>query len=332
MVKQGLALLTLLYSLTVAAGEIYSWNIMYETAKEYPEYMHYKVIGACTWVKYRSFPRPPSFAVTLELDYFSPDLVVSVFNKNGDNPWTEANTMLDKGTNKAGSLLIEKLYKVPLGDGNIQAKSDKISHVGIRRKVVDVIGHPNALFGFPFATLTSDVTPFFPYYQSDLDVAGRMGIAEKIRPQTYSAVTNFIGSPMNHWSFEFPREMSAIINNDYKAALVFAHRAADLVTNYNTMHTVVSVNNSCGINCVVSNVVYDPTEKKIRWQEIYPKNRRIKMGEPDTSANSMGNADYNKGEGNYVFVVWRRYQGCVQASGYKKLYSKTKSFKPTVKR
>ena len=332
MVKRVLFLI--LFSLNLIASEMNSFNIGLETAKSYPEYMQYKVLGICTWIKKRSFPRPPSIVITPEVDYFAPDLVVTVFNKVGDNPWSEAN-FLDKASHAGIESFVENKYGVKLGNTDIRDRFDRVSGVAIKRKIVDVIGHPNMLLNVPIPILlVPDTIPFFPYYQSEADVLNTFGAIEKVtRPmETLSVFNNFIGTMNNHWSFMFPREMSAIIHNDYKAALVFAARAAHIVTNRNTGHVVKSTANSCGVNCRVSNVFFNPDEKYIKWQEIYPKNRHIKLGENDLGLASMGNADYQKGGGNYIFVIWRRYQGCVQAPNHK-LYkaATTKIFTPTVK-
>lgn len=318
----------------VIASVINSFNIGLETAKSYPEYMQYKVLGICTWVKKRPFPRPPSIVITPEVDYFAPDLVVTVFNKVGDNPWSEAN-LLDKVSHSGAQEFVASKYGVKLENTDIRDRFDKISSVAIKRKIVDVIGHPNMLLNIPIPILLlPDTIPFFPYYQSEADVLNTFGAIEKItRPvETLSVFNNFIGTITNHWGFMFPREMSAIIHNDYKAALVFAARAAHIVTNNNIGHVVKSTANSCGVNCRVSNVFFNPDEKYIKWQEIYPKNRPVKLGENDLNLASMGNEDYQKGQGNYIFVIWRRYQGCVQAPNHK-LYKPgtTKIFTPTVK-
>lgn len=313
------AIILMFLTNTLFAGEITGVGIGYETLKEFGEYSNFKFIGACSWYKKRPFPRPPSFGVTPEVDYFYPDLVVSVFNKVEDNPWTEAN-FIDKASHSGVNSLVKSQYGFELGSRGTRDSFSRASSTGIRRKIVDVIGFPGTLIKIPLPILLpSDTYPYMPYYQSELDIFNTLGAAESItRPlRTTSVVTDFIGTPANHWGYMFPREMSAIISNDYKASLVFAIRAAHIVTNNNAMHVVKSTSNSCGVNCVVSNAFYDPSEEKIKWQEIYPNNRHVKIGESDTSFESIGNKDFKDGEGNYVFVIWRRYQGCVQMPGYK---------------
>lgn len=340
MKKNSVLILFFILSPFALAGKINSFDIGYETLKEYfssEDYVHFKFVGICSWIKKNSWPYPPSYIATPEIDYFYPDLVVSVFNKTDDNPWNEADIMLDQPAKGIISDLVKNQLGYELGGSSITDAFNRTSSIGIRRKVVDVIGHPNTLIKPPLPIfLRSDTYPLVPYYQSQIDILNTVGAAESItRPvETFSIVSGFIGNPVNHWGYMFPREMSAIINNDFKASLVFAIRAAHIVTNRNAGHIVNSINNTCGINCRVASMAYDPEEKYIKWQEIYPNNRRIKLGEVDTALTSMGNNDFNKGNGNYVFVVWRRYQGCVQAPTPEYKLSKrftSKIYSPTVR-
>ena len=135
----------------------------------------------------------------------------------------------------------------------------------------------------------------------------------------------------HHWGYEFPRSMSVNIDNDYKASVVVALHAADLVTNNNALHTIQSTEDSCGQTCAVANVIEEMTEEHAIWQEVYPNDRRILLGQDNTvELDSLGQADDVAGNGNYVFVVWRHYKGCVQAPGNVVLV--TQPISPTKKR
>lgn len=328
-------------SLVAKPEQIDSFDITTRTFSKLGTYVDYNWKGICTWIRYRNFPKPPTFAVTQIYDYYAPDLVVTVFNNKGDNPWFEADSLYEGLTYDTSGSLIEKIipklfnYKlkdIKQGSGKIQDRFGVNSGASIVRKEVDVIGHPASIAGYlPIVTLPSNTTILYPYYLSYQDIPGKLGI-ELSKPESYVLWNYFIGSATNHWGYEFPRDMSIILNNDYKASFVLAARAADIVTNSNFGHTVTSVSNSCGQNCRVANVVYDPGEEKVKWQMIYPKNKEVKLGQAESvMSGSMGSEYYNKGDGNYIFVVWRRYQGCSDIPKHK-LYSATKKYSPTIKR
>lgn len=306
-------------SLTVSADEV---------AHEF-DYTHYRIIGICEWLHYTPLPKTQT---TLEVDEYKPDLIVTVYNQLGDDPWIEANTLIDSVANNVGSSLIKQVTGFGLDEGNNSNQPVGMHYDDLRSKIVDVIGTPLSTLPLPFPQLTSDAASFLPYYQSQLDTLGRLGIAEHIRPETYEPVGHYIGQrDTNHWSYEFPRDMNVSVDNDYKASVIVALRAADIVTNHNTLHTVKSTDDSCGDNCAVSNVIEETTDKNEIWQEVYPNDKHIQLGEDDVlSINSLGSKEELNSDGNYVFVIWRHYQGCVQGKGNLIFYS-TK-IKPTQKR
>jgi len=284
-------------------------------------YSHFKIIGTCVWLQCRV--GHCATVVTPELDEYLPDLIVSVYRKKDGDPFWEAKKSIDPIAHKAGSKLFEKLLAakyhfkthVSLKNGNISALNAQGHYNSIRRKSVDVIGAPLSLFHIPFLMLRINTTAYIPYYISDLDTLGRIGIAESIRPETYLP-THVIGqSILNHWSYEFPRNMMADVYNNYKASVIVALHAADIVTNHNALHTVKSTTNSCGHNCVVSNVIEEQKDKHEIWQEVYPYDRHVQIGQSDNALlTSLGNKDDQKGHGRYVFVIWRHYRGCIQAN------------------
>src|SRR3989338_10738159 len=291
--------------------------------------MHLKITGVCVWWHCDS-PFHCGFDFTLELDEYLPDLLVSVYNGRGNDPLYEmsefpSSTLSpDEMAYQSGNILfhqtLNSTYANPphadLGNGN--SNSNKNHYDALRTKSVDVIGSPLSLFRIPAFMLRPDTSAYNPYYISDLDSLGRLGLAESLRSETWSPLGHYIGHGfLNHWSYEFPRNTTVNVYNPYKAAVIAGQRAADIVTNINTLHTNQSTSNSCGTNCVVANVIEEENEDHEIWQEIYPQNKHIHPGESDlTTTNSMGQEDEKEGRGNYIFVIWRHYQGCIQGDGH----------------
>lgn len=315
-------------------------QISITVGKDILDYINYRVIGSCLWL-YCDFPLC-KVTPTLELDEYLPDLIVSVYNGRGNDPFYEMSKVpvppLMKSADdlgyESGNLAFNKVANtdIPIGNGNSNTLMSKGHYDAMRTKSVDVIGSPLAWFHIPFLMLRADTSPYTPYYISDTDVLGRLGIAEALRPEIWDPFHYYIGSSsINYWSYEFPRSMTVNVYNDYKASVVSAERAADIVTNQNTLHTNISTSNSCGDNCVVSNVIEDPNEDHEIWQEVYPNDEHIHPGENDAATiSSIGSDDEQAGNGNYIFVVWRRYQGCIQSDG--DLIYKSQTFDSTPRR
>ena len=295
-------------------GSINSLSMSWKVGQHFPHYMNFKIIGVCTWLHWSIFGPYP--VPTPEVDEYLPDLVVSVYNQSGDNPWFEARNSIDTVSQSIGSAAIKQATGFGLSGGTDSNQSGQEHADGEVAKYVDVIGAPMNAIKIPFVMLRRDTTAFVPYYQSATDTLGLLGLAEKFQHETY-LLGHYIGQGFSdHWAYEFPRDMSVDNNNDFKASLAIALHAVDIVTNKNTGHTVISTNDSCGTNCAVSNVIEEQHDDHEKWQEVYPLNRQVHPGESDKNSKTpIGQEDAKSGNGNYVFVVWRHYRGCIQSPG-----------------
>lgn len=280
------------------------------------KYSDWHDIGACSWIQWHWYG--PTVSITPEISEYIPDLVVTVYNEYGDDPWTSANYTLDPAAHKITNKVLEQLIGHKITNGRSQGTTRRMGNNSVTTKSVDVIGSPINMIRVPKASLRRDTTSFKPYYHSDLDVVpGRTGIAEDIRSETWNPFSHYIGSSFSdHWGYEFPRSMTVDTNNDYKASVIIAQHAADIVTNKNRLHVTRSTSNSCGTECTVANVI-DNDDDHEKWQEIYPHDHHVHVGLSDkTSTKPIGHSDSQAGHGNYVFLVWRHYRGCVQGSGH----------------
>lgn len=272
---------------------------------------HVKVIGGCVWMT-KKFP--PILEPGPALSQFLPDLIITVSNNPGENPWVEANGLYE---NKATQSIYQKAFEaamhIPLGfgDGSGQLVSQHINDE--RTRVVSVIGSPGNVYRMSGVTHKAETSFLKLYYASLADAVNDRTEAGEIaymatHPQLL--IGHDIGTFTHSWGQEVPRLMQVTQSSRFRASVVAAMHAADIVTNTGA-HVKISTTNSCGPNCVVANAVYDPQHQKVIWQEVYPKNRNINPGDP----NDFGEADDMAGNGNYVFVLWRNYKGCVKQKG-----------------
>ena len=319
-IKLTLTALTasLIYSATVQSSEsikppnpISSFTIATRVLGKLFTNSHYKIIGSCTWVV-GSFP--PKLVPIIAVEQYLPDLIVTVSNAPETNAWIEANAIFE---NSASRTIYQKTYQLAtgfnLGFGDGSGQVDSLHMDEERTRVVDVIGSPAGFYHFPWLSHKAETKFGTPYYLSEADaVTDRTEIAEITYMATHPLllVNHDIGST-HIWGHEIPRLMRVTQPSRFRSSVVAALHAADIVTNKNSLHVTHSTSNSCGKNCVVSNVIYDPNHDKMIWQEVYPNNRNINPGD----AADLGVDDDKSGNGNYVFVIWRKYRGCIPHKG-----------------
>ncbi len=269
---------------------------------------HYKIIGICTWVDGKIVPK---IITTPSVEQYLPDLIVTVSNKPEENPWFEAGKLFENSANRS---LYQNVYMkatgFPLGFGDDSNQVTSMHLNDERTRVIDVIGSPAAFYRIPYLSHRPETTFGMPYYLSEADAVmdrTEMGEIPYMALHPHLLINHDIGT----WGHEIPRLMRVTQPSRFRASIVAALHAVDIVTNHNSPHVTKSTKNSCGINCIVANVTYDPKEKNTIWQEIYPINRNFIPGD----ANDYGVEDDKEGNGNYVFVVWRKYRGCIPHTG-----------------
>jgi len=281
---------------------------------------HIKIIGVCVFTEGTWFPK---LHFTTEIEQLLPDLVVSVYNRKDSNPWYEVKKMYESSLDRKGyKVILDKLSseilgtRISSGEGNSATSTKRVNSKNEQTRIVDVIGSPASLLSLPFITHRSSTTPYGAYYLSQIDeFMDRTVIAESTYMVRHPWLTlhSPIGTEASLWGSEIPRIMRVNTPYRFRASVVAAMHAADIATNNHFAHIKMpaSTNNSCGKNCAVSSVTFDPTQKNIIWQEVFPKNRNVLPGEDG----DLGLEDDRKGKGNYVFVIWRKYRGCIQAPG-----------------
>jgi integrating conjugative element protein (TIGR03756 family) len=272
---------------------------------------HIQVIGSCFWLE--SGP-PPKVKYGPAISQFLPDLIVTVSNNPSENPWVEVNTIYeDEAAQSLYQSAFEKALNFPLGfgDGTGQIATQHINED--RTRIVSVIGSPSDVYKIKGLTHAPETSFMKLYYSSLVDAVNErfeLGEIAYMASHPNLLMNHDIGSSTYIWGHEIPRLMRITQPSRFRASVVAAMHAADIVTN-DGMHIKIPTSNSCGPNCVVANVVFDPREEQVIWQEIYPMNRNIIPG----SGNDFGIEDEKRGNGNYIFVVWRKYKGCVRQKG-----------------
>jgi integrating conjugative element protein (TIGR03756 family) len=316
MIKKLFTLLIMWLVTNLAWANLNSATIIEATITAIPKCLHYRYRGFCTW-----YSPYTGFSYTPYVEHYLPDLVVTVFNKPGDDPWMEVNQTLDAAGSKAQETIVSQLSGFNVGSG--QHSDSNVHERNVFFKEVDVIGNPalSVISGFvPEYVLNSVAAPLMPYYQSMLDSAAWRGfpqIPTNIAEEKYASIADLVrhvGTPLPliDWGGVLPHEGKVATTNDAKAAAVIAQRASDLTTaSLLYAHIRQPLSTVCGRECTAAAI--QENSKDTEFQMVYPK-------EEDTcdyfgKTISYGNDAEQQAQGAYTWILWRFYQGCEDGAG-----------------
>jgi integrating conjugative element protein (TIGR03756 family) len=276
--------------------------------------LHYRITGACFWLDCDW--SGCDINTTLKVDHYVPDSVVTVFHKYSSNPWVYANDVIDPVAQKAGQTEIHAEDHVDMGTGDHSVDSRRDNDN--RFKEVDVIGNPAAWALHWGVLIPSQATSYFPYYSSMADaIPWRSGVLEILYPGALIPGKREMGNfPYNVWGNIFPRTGFIDQPADAKAAAVIAQRAVDIATNSGQPHFYHKLPQDCGTHCSIDGTRENNDDT--RFQMIYPKSedKCVVFGENDTfSPMPWHGGDVDKSKGNYAWLMWRHYHGCIQGDG-----------------
>lgn len=285
-------------------------------------FMNYKVVGECNWLQWDEFGFPVP-VVTPKVDEFMPDVVITVFVANGENPWDYAKEFVDPVAYTAWKTApsLSNAFDID-GGGESITGNDMMQ----KFKEVDIVGYPGITAFedlFPNLFIPSVASPLMPYYSSILDTeVWREPLIDNLQyPNNIIPGARIIGDEASPWGSMFPRIGFVNQMGDYKAAAVIALRAADIVTNGEIPHLfnrLKSGDDACGHDCDIY-PSHENDFEDVKFQEIYPvpstTAEKIFGVNDVTDESPYGQEQLDKGNGNYVFVMWRRYRGCVQTNG-----------------
>jgi integrating conjugative element protein (TIGR03756 family) len=307
--KLLLCLMMLSTSVQANNSPIHSGIITKDTLAALPSCLHYQVpIHYCVWVSELG-----KINTTPILSHYLPDLVVSVFNKPRDNPWLEINKIVDGVGEPVQQGIVKSVTGLDVGNGNHSLLDTHEQTVVF--KEADVVGNPALAMIPAHGLLPSTSKPWWPYFQSMVDSMLWRGLPPTSLPEEGMAlglnITHHVGTGLTNWGGIYPHEGKVINDNDTKASIVIAERAADLVTQQGVYgHVYKYLPASCGEHCSASPI--QENSKETYFQMIYPVTQTDChiLGDNESYSSDMLNS-----EGAYVWIVWRHYEGCSNGDG-----------------
>ncbi len=318
MIKK-IALSMALFSSAVAyasGGGYSSIQLAQNTVSAIPSCLQYRPEGMCFWLV---CGLGCSINTTLKVSEYLPDTTVSVFNDADSDPWDVPHTVIDPLAEKTAEAQVSLLTPDSYGFGNASDQAGSRHTEDSRLKEVDALGNPMAKFFQPPMFIPSTAQPFMPYYQSMLDVAAwRSSLTEMFYPGALIPGVHDVGQfPYNVWGSLYPRDGFVDTSNDAKGAAIIAQRAASIFTQSMQPHIYNPLPTSCGTACqIYAAAENDPNT--VQWQMDYPiaENTCAVFGTNDLAQlKPWGTDAANAGDGNYVWTMWRHYEGCIQGDG-----------------
>ncbi len=311
--KKLLALFLSLLICKASFADINSVTITADTLKAMPHCLHYRIEGVCYWKD------TYGINTTMYVEHYLPDVVITIFNKPGENPWSEMNVSLDKAGAVAQTKIVSLLSDFDVGSG--QHSISDIHEQNIFFKEADIIGNPALSVLNNSDLLPSTASSLAPYYQSMLDSAAWRGFPQLKTTQleeAYAMIANIqhhIGTRSINWGGIYPHEGKVTTSNDAKAAAVIAQRAGNMITSTGLLplsgHIYQPLSHQCGQECKASSV--QENSNKTEFQMIYPvvSDRCDYFGKTA----DYGEDAETKTNGAYVWVLWRFYSGCRDGIG-----------------
>ena len=171
-----------------------------------PQCADYKVVGICYWLFCTNFGC--KIRTSTKVRHFLPEQVVSGYNHEGQNPWSEVSGL---GNGIKG--------------GSYQDKPATKQYSQMVFKNVDVIGHPQGaisqFLGNTGYYCRSQSYAFQPHFLSGMDVMGwRFGVPEMFYPEAITPGMREMGKNGDTWGNIYPRAGSITQIHPYKAAAV----------------------------------------------------------------------------------------------------------------
>ena len=289
-------------------------------------YFNYRVEGSCMWILYT--PYGPVVNYTLYVKHFLPDLLVSVFSTKTSNP-LKSYQSVDKALDKLGAKTYQLYSHDKTGSGDADDKPTSDTN---RFYDVDVIGNPAiAEFKTGFQTHKAVTTPYAVYYSSLLDqlLWHNPELELLLHPTSLLPFFNNEGGYIAPWGSLYPRYGVVTQYSKFKAAAVIALRASHLATHSaqsHIYHEAKTGPTACGQGCKVSaSMINKPDD--IEFQRVYPLDKSFTYNKKTFGYNDAIPAsvhdfthsyksDVTKaGHDNYAWLLWRKYEGCIQGKG-----------------
>jgi integrating conjugative element protein (TIGR03756 family) len=288
-----------------------------------PTCHNYCFEGICVWLICSIYEC--EIETSIRVSHYNPDLIVSVYDESGENPWTEGESLYSDLEKSAADSLVGQFHTVDAGGGHRTEGGNPATDQSLRFKEAAAIGHPMSSFADYFLSDTgyfcpSEAESFFPYFSSSVDaLTWRLGLPEMLYLYNLLPGVRVVGEGgfFQQWGPMWPRTGFINQKDDAKAAAVIAQRAGNIVTQTFQPHIYWPLNgNNYNRTWLPGELVENDASTGV-WQMIAPKQDEqcYAFGENDVFSTAWSE-DRQTEDNRYVFSLWRPYSCCEAKGAY----------------
>ena len=283
--------------------------------------LNYCITGVCVWLRCSIYEC--SFETSIRVAHYNPDLVVSVYDEPGDNPWQEMESIFGSLDSGIVSGIVSTFHGAFVGGGHRTEGGNPATDQSLRFKEVTAIGHPfssvSDFIGDSGYYCPSEAESFNPYLLSSLDaLTWRLGLPEMLYLQNLLPGRRVVGDGIQQqWGPVWPRTGFINQKDDAKAAAVVAQRAGNIVTQTRQPHVYNALDgNGYNRTWLPGELVENDPDTGV-WQMLAPEvdEQCYAFGENDVLSTSWSEGRHSE-DNRYAFTLWRPYECCEAQGAY----------------
>lgn len=283
---------------------------------------NYCVLGMCVWLKCTLFAC--SIETSLRVGHNNPDLLVTVYDGPGNNPFAAARTLYGDLERDAANTFVDFFHKAKAGQGHRVEGGNRYTDQSLRYGEATAVGNPlTAITDFASnagLACPSETTPMQLYFSSGFDaLTWRLGLAEMVYLQNFLPGVRVIGKGgmAQQWGSVFPRT-GFVLQKDYaKAAAVLSQRVGNIVTQKQQPHVYTAPNgNNYNRSWLPGELVENDADTGV-WQMVapYQDDQCYVFGENDVFKKRWSHKRTSE-DNSYAFNVWRPYECCKKKGAF----------------
>ena len=283
--------------------------------------LNYCITGVCVWLRCSIYEC--SIETSIRVAHYNPDLVVSVYDEPGDNPWQEMESIFGSLDSGIVSGIVSTFHGAFVGGGHRTEGGNPATDQSLRFKEVTAIGHPfssvSDFIGDSGYYCPSEAESFNPYLLSSLDaLTWRLGLPEMLYLQNLLPGRRVVGDGIQQqWGPVWPRTGFINQKDDAKAAAVVAQRAGNIVTQTRQPHVYNALDgNGYNRTWLPGELVENDPDTGV-WQMLAPEvdEQCYAFGENDVLSTSWSEGRHSE-DNRYAFTLWRPYECCEAQGAY----------------
>lgn len=275
--------------------------------------LNYCFTGVCFWLKCSLVHC--EIRTSIKVRHNNPDLVVSVYDESGKNPWDLAEDIYSDIEESLSESTIGLFFDGLAGGGHRVEGGQLGVDQSLRFKESTAIGHPLASFtdSFDGYYCPSEAETLNPYFSSSLDaLTWRLGLPEMLYVTNLLPGQRVVGSGIEQqWGAVWPRTGFLLQKDDVKTAAVIAQRVGNIVTQTGQPHIYNALNGNGYNRTWLPGELIENDKTTGVWQMLAPKqdDQCYVFGENDVY-NEAWSTDRTTEDNGYAFALWRQYECC----------------------